>query len=118
MVGKMINWTEEIKNMCAKRGWSIRKLAGDVGVSQTYMQDVANGKVPPSPLLKIKLAGRFGWDKTTELLCEILPADAAEAWKQWDDNTTKALGDAAEKKVDAREAAQKSAKKRVAIKKA
>lgn len=78
-----MDWVAEISRVCGARGMSVRRLASAVGVSQTYMQEVANGKAAPSPLLKIKLAREFGWRKTPELLFELLPADAKSAWEEW-----------------------------------
>jgi|UPI00082D75DE transcriptional regulator with XRE-family HTH domain len=81
----------------------MRQLAGDLGVSATYLHDVLHGKRPASLALRIKLAGRLGWNKTSDLLAELLPDDAAKAWKEWDDKTTKQLGEAAEKKLNKKE---------------
>ncbi|CAJ0733953.1 helix-turn-helix domain-containing protein [Ralstonia mannitolilytica] len=98
-----MDWQQAIKDLAEKRGWSMRQLAGDLGVSATYLHDVLHGKRPASLALRIKLAGRLGWNKTSDLLAELLPDDAAKAWKEWDDKTTKQLGEAAEKKLSKKE---------------
>jgi len=94
-----INWQQEITDLCEIRGWSLRALAGDIGVSVNYLSEVINGKRPPSLALKIKLAGRIGWNKTSDLLVELLPDDAATAWSEWDKKTTDDLGKKSEEKL-------------------
>lgn len=98
-----MDWQQVIRDLAEKRGWSMRQLAGDLGISPGYLNDVLNGRSPASLVLRIKLAGRMGWNKTSDLLAELLPDDAAKAWKEWDDKTTKQLGEAAEKKLSKKE---------------
>ncbi|TBW60237.1 XRE family transcriptional regulator [Burkholderia thailandensis] len=104
-----IDWTKAIETICTKRGWSLRRLAGDMGVSANYLSEVTTGKRPPSLALKIKIAGRLEWNKTSDLLVELLPDDAAKAWAEWDERTTESLGKKADLKADNIEA--KEAKK-------
>lgn len=87
-----VNWKEEIEALCEKRGWTLKALAGDLGISQAYLSEVLHGRRPLSLPLKIKLAGRIGWNKTSDLLVDLLPDDAAEAWASWESKTTESLG--------------------------
>lgn len=107
-----VDWKAEIEALCEKRGWTLKALAGDLGISQAYLSEVLHGRRPLSMPLKIKLAGRIGWNKTSDLLVELLPDDAAEAWKEWDERGTKALGEKAEQKADNKQAKKPAAKKK------
>lgn len=104
-----IDWSKEIERLCAEREWTLKALAGDLGISQAYLSEVIHGRRPPSALLKIKLAGRLGWNKTSDFFEELLPEDAANAWREWDDRTTKELGEKSEKKLEKRERKKKEA---------
>jgi transcriptional regulator with XRE-family HTH domain len=106
-----INWQKEIADLCEKRNWSLRTLATDIGVSVNYLSEVMNEKRPPSLPLKIKLAGRIGWNKSSELLIELLPDDAANAWSEWDKKTTDELGKKLEHKAETKERKISSRKK-------
>lgn len=92
-----IKLLEEIKN---KRGWSIRQLAGDLGVSQAYLNDVMRGVRKPSPLQKAKILDRYGYNFTTELIIELLPDDAAQIVKKAIDDQIKKIAEKADKRMD------------------
>lgn len=73
-------------------------------MSVNYLSEVMNDKRPASLVLKIKLWSRLGYDKSSDLLVELLPDDAAEAWAQWETKKTEALGRKGEKRADSKEA--------------
>lgn len=83
-----IDWKDEIAKLCEQRGWSLRALARDLDTPVSYLSAVMNDKRPASLVLKIKLCSRLGYDKSSELLVELLPDDAAEAWAQWETKKT------------------------------
>ncbi|NTV93911.1 MAG: helix-turn-helix transcriptional regulator [Thiobacillus sp.] len=94
-----MDWSNAIKELAEKRGWSIRQLAGDLGVSQQYLNDVAKGAKPASPMLRFKLLGRMGYDISFEYFMLLLPDDVATAVREWDAQGKKTLAKKADKKT-------------------
>jgi transcriptional regulator with XRE-family HTH domain len=77
-----MDWIEKIKEVANNRGWTIKQLAGDLGVSQQFLNDVVNGKKPIPPMLKIKILDRLSYEITNELIIDILPEGAADALRE------------------------------------
>lgn len=64
-------------------------------------------------MLKIKLAGRIGWNKSSDLLEQLLPDDAADAWADWEAKSTQELGKKAEARAEKLETRQAKAAQKV-----
>lgn len=77
-----MDWIKTLEEIRTKRGWSIRQLAGDLGVSQAYLNDIMRGIRKPSALQKARILDRYGYHFTNEIIIEILPDDAAEVVKE------------------------------------
>ena len=99
----MDEWQKRIQDLCTSRKWSMRKLAGDIGVSPSYLHDVATGKSPASPMLKLKLIGRVSWTGSIEQLMRLLPEEAANIIKDWETTGLQKLGEVAEDKLQKKE---------------
>lgn len=79
-----MDWPEKINELAAERRCSIRQLAADLGVSQQFLSEVVRGVKPASPMLKIKVLDRFGYDLTRDILIDIFPNDIAEQIRKVD----------------------------------
>jgi len=91
-----MNWIEKVREIAVKRKWTIKQLAGDLGVSQQFLNDVVNGKKPVPPMLKIKILDRLSYEITNELIIDILPEAAAEALRGVIEKQRKWLGNKGE----------------------
>lgn len=96
-----LNWPDEIKKLCESRGWSVRQLAADFGMNHTFIQDVANGKRPASPILKLRIIDRKGYDLGRDEILELLlSTDVAEEFLKWDKQRSKKRVEKLETKND------------------
>lgn len=79
-----MDWQKAINQLAEDRKISIRQLAADLGVSQQFLNDVARGSKPASPMLKLKVLDRLGYDLTRDTLLLIFPDDIAQAIREHD----------------------------------
>lgn len=79
-----MDWPAEIKKLTVQRKWSMRQLALDIGVSQQFLNEVARGVKPASPMLKLKIMGLLGYDLSRDNLIDIFPDDVANAIRDMD----------------------------------
>jgi transcriptional regulator with XRE-family HTH domain len=100
------DWPKIVEQLCQRPGWTVTSVADYLGVTQGAVSHWKAGTSPVPLEHRIRLAGMAGWDKTTDLLYELLPPKAAEAWREWNDETTKKLAE----KLEAKKVARKSKK--------
>lgn len=73
------DWPTKLLNLCKQRGWTQKMLAGELGVTPAFLNEVIKGKKQLSPWLKFRYYGMAGWDGTIEQITSLLPDDVATA---------------------------------------
>jgi transcriptional regulator with XRE-family HTH domain len=106
------DWPKIVDELCKRPGWTVTSVADYLGVSQGAVSHWKAGTSPVPLQYRIRLAGMAGWDKTADLLYDLLPPEAAEAWKEWNEQGTKDLAAKLEaKKSDNKTKTTKKSKK-------
>jgi transcriptional regulator with XRE-family HTH domain len=111
------DWPEKLIALCTSRGWTQKQLAGELGVTPAYLNEVIKGKKEASPWLKLRYYGIAGWDKTMEQVISLLPDDVAQVVRESEKKAIAKIGQKAEARAEKLEAKASKAKRPVPAKK-
>lgn len=94
------DWPAKLTQLYTQRGWTQKMLAGELGVTPEFLNQVLKGKKQLSPWLKFRYYGLAGWDGTIEQITSLLPDDVAKAVLQNEKRAMTKIGQKAERKAD------------------